>query len=263
MLDSHIKQYHINIAKGDVGRYCILPGDPGRCPNIASHFENAHEISYNREFRIFTGTIDGEAVSVCSTGIGCPSASIAMEELANCGVDTFIRVGTCGGIDIDVKSGDIVIASGAIRQDGTSREYAPIEFPAVANIDVLMALKQAADKMGYRNHVGVVQAKDSFYGQHNPELLPNSVELQNKWEAWKKLGTLASEMESSALFIVAAYRKVRCGSVFTTVWNQERAKAGFDSKEQETHDSYKSIKTAIEALRILINSDKQKQNTKN
>ena len=116
------KQYHINCAPGDVGRYCILPGDPGRCASIAALFDNPAFVSQNREYTIYTGTLLGEKVSVCSTGIGGPSAAIAMEELTAIGADTFIRVGTCGGIDLNVQSGDIVVATGAIRFEHTSRE---------------------------------------------------------------------------------------------------------------------------------------------
>ena len=134
------KQYHIHCAKGDVGRYCILPGDPGRCESIAALFDDAKFVSRNREYVVYTGTLLGEKVSVCSTGIGGPSASIAMEELAAIGADTFIRVGTCGGIDVNVQSGDIVVATGAIRHEGTSREYAPIEFPAVADFGIAAVL---------------------------------------------------------------------------------------------------------------------------
>ena len=120
------KQFHIHCVEGDVGRYCLLPGDPGRCASIAQHFDNPVLVSQNREYTIYTGTLLGEKVSVCSTGIGGPSAAIAMEELHNIGADTFIRVGTCGGIDLDVQSGDVVIASGASRFVHTSMEYAPI-----------------------------------------------------------------------------------------------------------------------------------------
>ena len=154
MLSSHAKQYHINVSEGEVGKYCILPGDPGRCEKIASFFDGPYHVSTNREYNIWNGTIAGETVSVCSTGIGGPSTAIAVEELVACGVHTFIRVGTCGGIDLDVKSGDVVIASGAVRQDGTSREYAPIEFPAVSDADVLFALRQSARELGFENHTG-------------------------------------------------------------------------------------------------------------
>ena len=166
------RQYHIHCAQGEVGRYVILPGDPGRCPSIAALFDNPVKVAQNREYTTYTGTLLGEKVSVCSTGIGGPSASIAMEELHQLGADTFIRTGTCGGIDINVKSGDVVVATGAIRYEHTSLEYAPIEYPAVANFDVTLALRQASENLGYRTHTGVVQCKDSFYGQHSPEKSP-------------------------------------------------------------------------------------------
>ena len=256
MLSTHEKQYHINVALGDVGKYCIIPGDPGRCEKIASLLEDPHHVSTNREYTIWNGTLCGETVSVCSSGIGGPSTAIAVEELAACGVTTFIRVGTCGGISLDVKSGDVVIASGAVRQDGTSREYAPLEFPAVANTDVLCALRSATRELGYSNHTGVVQAKDSFYGQHSPARMPIAGELLAKWEAWKRLGVLASEMESSTLFTVGSFLRIRCGSVFSCVWNQERFNAGLDTNDDETHDTERAIKVAIKALEILIAEDK-------
>lgn len=216
------KQYHIQVGKGDVGRYVILPGDPKRCKKIARYFDDARLIADSREYTTYTGYLDGVKVSVTSTGIGGPSASIAMEELVMSGADTFIRIGTCGGMQLDVKSGDVVIASGVIRMEGTSREYAPIEFPAVADIRVTNALMQAADELEQKYHIGVVQSKDSFYGQHSPETKPVSYELLNKWEAWKRLGCLASEMESAALFVVASHLKVRAGACFLVMANQER-----------------------------------------
>ena len=248
------KQYHINCAPGDVGRYCILPGDPGRCASIAALFDNAAFVSQNREYTIYTGTLLGEKVSVCSTGIGGPSAAIAMEELTAIGADTFIRVGTCGGIDLNVQSGDIVVATGAIRFEHTSREYAPIEFPAVADFGITAALAEAARAMGKTCHTGVVQCKDSFYGQHSPARMPVSYELLNKWEAWKRLGVKASEMESAALFVVAAALDVRCGSCFHVVWNQEREAAGMDQKMSE--DTSAAVRVGVEALKILIKQDR-------
>lgn len=221
-----MEQYHIKLKTGDVGKYVILPGDPGRCEKIAKYFDNAKLIASNREFTTYTGTLLGEKVSVTSTGIGGPSAAIAMEELVDCGADTFIRVGTCGGINLKVHSGDCVIATGAVRNEGTSREYAPIEYPAVSDFDVTTALVNACKKMNLSYHCGVVQCKDSFYGQHSPNRMPVSYELLDKWEAWKKLGVLASEMESSALFTVAAALGVKCGSIFHVIWNQERKALG-------------------------------------
>lgn len=248
-------QYHLQIRKGDVGRYVILPGDPKRCAKIAEHFDHPRQIADNREFMTYTGYLDGEKVSVTSTGIGGPSASIAMEELVLCGADTFIRVGTCGGIEMNVRGGDIVVATGAVRMEGTSREYAPIEFPAVANLDVMNALVASAKALGFTCHAGVVQCKDAFYGQHEPERMPVSYELLNKWEAWKRLGCKASEMESAALFIVASHLRVRCGSDFLVMGNQERQKAGLDNPI--VHDTEAPIRVAVEAIRRLIQSDRE------
>lgn len=242
-------QYHIGLNKGDVGKYVILPGDPKRCKKIAQYFDDPKLIADNREYVTYTGYLNGEKVSVTSTGIGGPSAAIAMEELVNVGAEVFIRVGTCGGMQLDVKGGDLVIATGAIRMEGTSKEYAPIEFPAVANLDVVNALVKASENLGYTHHTGVVQCKDSFYGQHSPEIKPVSYELMNKWEAWKRLGCLASEMESAALFVVASYLGVKVGSVFLTVANQEREKQNLENPV--VHDTEKAIKTAIEAIKIL------------
>lgn len=247
------RQFHIRCVRGDVGRYVILPGDPGRVPQIAALLDEARQVAYNREYNIFTGTLLGEPVSVCSTGIGGPSAAIAMEELCAIGADTFLRCGTCGGIDLEVCAGDIVVASGAVRFEHTSREYAPLEFPAVADLDLTLALREAALALGKTVHVGVVQCKDSFYGQHSPEASPVYYELLQKWESWKRLGVKASEMESAALFVVAAALGVRCGSCFHTVWNQEREKAGLDNEMSE--DTNSAVKVAVEALKIIIARD--------
>ena len=248
-------QYHLQIRPGDVGRFVILPGDPKRCARIAEHFDDARLIADSREYVTYTGFLEGEKVSVTSTGIGGPSASIAMEELVLCGADTFIRVGTCGGIDKDVKGGDVVVATGAIRMEGTSREYAPIEFPAVADLEVTNALVGACKKLALPYHTGVVQCKDAFYGQHEPERMPVSYELLNKWEAWKRLGCKASEMESAALFIVAAHLGVRCGTNLMVVGNQEREAAGMENII--VHDTEPAIRAAIEAIRELIQKDAQ------
>ena len=247
-------QYHIHCAPGQVGRYCILPGDPGRCEKIAARLDGAVHVVTNREFVTYTGALLGEKVSVVSTGIGGPSAAIAMEELAALGADAFIRVGTCGGIRLDVRSDDLVVATGAVRMEGTSREYAPIEFPAVADFTLTRALADAARELGHTTHVGVVQCKDSFYGQHSPGRMPVSFELEQKWQAWKRLGVLASEMESAALFTVAASLGARCGTVLHVVWNQERELAGLD--RQESHDTGAAVSTAVLAIRKLIELDR-------
>lgn len=247
------KQYHIQVGKGDVGRYVILPGDPKRCEKIARYLDHPVLIADNREYITYTGTLDGVPVSVTSTGIGGPSAAIAMEELVMSGADTFIRIGTCGGMDLEVKSGDLVIANGAVRMEGTSREYAPVEYPAVPDFGVTNALVKAAGKLSKKYHVGVVQCKDSFYGQHSPETKPVGYELIDKWNAWVRLGCKASEMESAALFIVASYLHVRAGSVFLVMANQERAKKGLENPV--VHDTDAAVQTAVEAVRELIRED--------
>ena len=249
------RQYHIQVAKGEVGRYVILPGDPKRCEKIAAYFEEPKLIADNREYVTYTGYLDGEKVSVTSTGIGGPSASIAMEELKRVGADTFIRVGTSGGMALDVKSGDLVVATGAIRMEGTSKEYAPVEFPAVSDFHITNALVEAAENLKIPYHVGVVECKDSFYGQHAPQTKPVGYELLNKWNAWVQCGCLASEMESAALFVVASCRKVRIGTVLLTMANQERAKKGLDNPV--VHDTEAPIRTAVEALRILIRKERR------
>ena len=249
------KQYHIACGPGQIGSYCILPGDPGRCASIAQRFDGAEPVAQNREFTTYTGTLLGQTVSVCSTGIGGPSAAIALEELHALGAHTFIRVGTCGGIALPVRGGDLVIATGAVRQEGTSREYAPIEFPAVPHHRVVQALVQAGKESGRPWHAGVVQSKDSFYGQHAPQRMPVADELLMKWQAWKKLGVLASEMESAALFVTAASLGARCGAVYNVIWNQERRRSGLP--DEDSPDNGAAIEAAVRALEILIERDRE------
>lgn len=246
-------QYHIQLGKEDVGKYVILPGDPGRVESIASFLDNPIKIATNREYTTYNGTLNGKKVTVTSTGIGGPSAAIAMEELVRCGADTFIRIGTCGGMQLDVLGGDIVIATSSVRLEGTSKEYAPIEYPATANYTIVNSLVNAAKKLGYRNHVGVVQSKDSFYGEHAPELSPVGYELTNKWNAWLKLGVLASEMESAALFTVGAALGVRVGALFLALANQEREAKGLSN--EQVHDTTPAIKVVIEALKLIMENE--------
>jgi len=250
------KMYHINLNKADIhgAKYAILPGDPDRVPKIAAFFDNPQKIGQKREYVSYLGELCGEKVLCVSTGIGGPSASICIEELHQLGVTNFIRVGTCGGMQLDVRAGDVIVVTGAIRMEGTSKEYLPIEFPAVADLDITCALRDAVKKLGYSYHTGVVQCKDSFYGQHAPHRMPVSYELENKWQAWIKGGCLASEMESAALFTVCSALRAKAGAVMLCVWNQERRNLGLDNDEE--HDTEKAIKTAVEAIKILINEGK-------
>ena len=248
------KQMHIGTVPGEVGRYCIVPGDPGRSEKIAAYLDNPVKIAHNREYVTYTGQLLGEKVTVCSTGIGGPSTAIAVEELVACGADTFIRVGTCGGIAEPVCGGHVVVATASVRQEGTTREYMPIEYPAAAHFDVTAALRLGAKNGGLTCHTGVVQSKDSFYGQHSPGTMPVSGLLNGQWEAWKRGGVLASEMESAALFVVAAVRRARAGAVFHVIWNQERAAAGLPNPE--FLDPEPAIQAAIEGLKVLIEADR-------
>ena len=247
--------YHLQMKKGDVGRYVLLPGDPGRCEQIASYLDDPHLVAYNREYKTYTGTLLGEKVSVTSTGIGGPSAAIAVEELVKIGADTFIRVGTCGGMNANVIPGSIVVANSAIRAEGTSREYLPIEFPAVADHQVTCALEAAAKSLNLPCKVGVVQCKDSFYGQHEPEAQPISDDLLRRWSAWIRGGCLASEMESAALFVLGSCRSVRTGTVLLVCANKDWEKLGYS--DPSFHDTAPAIQTAIEAIRRLILSDRE------
>jgi len=250
------KQYHTGVGPEDIGNYVIMPGDPKRCAKIAEYFDDPKLVADVREYTTYTGYLDGVKVSVTSTGIGGPSASIAIDELAKCGAHTFIRIGTCGGMQEEVMGGDVVIATGAVRMEGTSREFAPIEYPAVPDLDVTNALRSAARQMNVPHHVGVVQCKDSFFGQHEPEIMPVAYELTNKWQAWLRMGCLASEMESAALFIAGLFLRVRVGSCFLVVANQEREKMGLPNKQ--AHDTDCAIRVAVEAIRKLIKEDQDK-----
>lgn len=254
------RAFHLQITKEEIGRYVILPGDPGRVPKIAEYLQDAAPVAYNREYQTYTGRLNGEKVSVVSTGIGGSSAAIAMEELVQCGAHTFIRVGTSGGMDQKVIGGDLVIALAAVRAEGASREYLPEGYPAAADFSVLKALDEAAaalseDADGKRYHVGVVQSKDSFYGETNPETMPVSDLLQSRWEGYVRCGCLTSEMETAAIYSVAATRKVRAGAVLTALWNVERNKAG--KSDPVCHDSTRAICCAINAMKILIQRDCQ------
>ena len=254
------RQFHIRTTPDEIGRYVILPGDPGRVPKIAAYLDDAVQVAQNREYNVYTGTLCGEKVTVCSTGIGGPSAAIAVEELIKCGADTFIRIGTSGGIDLKVWGGDLIVASSAIRAEGTSYEYLPKGYPAAADFDVVKALADAAaelssDENGKRYHVGVVHSKDSFYGEVEPEGSAVSEDIKTRWESYLRCGCLTSEMECSAVFSVGIVRGVRCGGVLTALWNAERSKR--DLPDIITDDTTRGIQCAVNAIKLLIQRDKK------
>ena len=240
--------YHLAFPESPHAEVAILPGDPGRVEAIARHLQKPRFFAQNREYTSWLGEHNGRNILVTSTGIGGPSAAIAVEELAQSGVRTFLRVGTCGGMAERVCGGDIVVATAAIRAEGTSREYLPIEFPAVADFDVTTALIAAAQSLGAMYHAGVVQSKDSFYGQHSPERMPVSHELEQKWSAWLRGGALASEMECAAVFTVAQALGLRAGAVLGVLWNQERRRLGLPDA---TGDADLAIRTVVAAAQAL------------
>jgi len=260
------KSYHIGFKDACGAKYAILPGDPGRVETIAKELDNPRFFYQNREYTTWIGNIENEPVLVMSTGMGGASTAIGVEELKVLGLETLIRIGTCGGMHINVEAGDVVIATGAIRQDGTSKEYVPVEFPALADLTVTNALvegfKQAqkikhqetTQEQNAKLHTGIVHCKDSFYGQHSPERMPVGYELKEKWQAWIKAGCLASEMESATLYIVSQILEIKAGCVLSVVWNQERENMGLSNKPVK--DPILAVKTAVEAIRVMITGGK-------
>jgi uridine phosphorylase len=250
------KMYHIGISKEDLqgAKYALLPGDPARVEKIAKFLTDPVQIGKNREYTSYLATLENEKVLVMSTGMGGPSTAIGAEELIQLGISNLIRIGTSGGMQLNVMPGDVCVINGAIRQEGTSREYMPIEYPAIADFDITTALCRSAKRSGYGWHVGVAHCKDSFYGQHSPETMPVSYELENKWKAWIESGALCSEMETAALFTVAQVRRVKAGAVMLVIWNQEREAA--DLPQERCFDTERAIKVAVDAIKILINQSK-------
>ena len=237
------RTHHTLCAPGEVGRYVLLPGDPARTDIIAQHLENPKLIASNRELRTWTGYLDGEMVSVASTGMGCPSTAIAVEELIKCGADTIIRVGSCGCVSDAAydKSIDGFICTAAVRDEGTTPHYVPIEFPAIADRHVVAALADAAEKLDYKCLEGIALTKDSYYIQYDTDELPSGERFKERWEAWKRANVICVEMESSALFVIASIRKCRAAAIMNR------------------KDIDKTISVAVEAMRSLIAADKAKR----
>jgi len=263
MINDHKKEidmenevmHHLKLSPGQIGKYVILPGDPGRVRKIAEYLDEPYHVMTNREYTTYNGTIEGEVVSIVSTGIGGPSTAIAVEELKKLGAEVLIRVGTCGGIDPENVPGTLIISTGAIRKEGTTREYAPIEYPAVPDYSLVKELENAAVKLKYPYAMGVTESKDSYYGQHEPETMPVANELLNKWDAWKKCGAIASEMEAATLFIVSSIRRMKAAAIFLLCRNLERDEL-YGLEETESRDTSHAIETAVEAIRSLIRKEK-------
>ncbi len=246
------RQHHVLLRAGDVGRYVLLPGDPGRSEMIASFFDNPKFVASNREYVTYTGTLLGEKVSVTSTGIGCPSTAIAVEELIAVGADTFVRVGTSGAMQPYIKTGDVGVVSGAIRDEGTSLHYMPVEFPAVANLDVVLAMAEGVRRAGYSHHVGISQSKDSFYGEMDPAAQPVAKQLLERWKAWQDGGAICSEMEAAAIFILCSIHRKRGGGLMLMAGHDESSPEEF----AKNFDIQRVIRSSVEGLKVLIERDR-------
>lgn len=220
--DQFAEQFHLKVRKGQIHGNVILTGDPGRVKEIADRLDNPVFIASNREFTIWNGVKNNVPVTVCSTGIGAPSAAICVTELAECGAENFIRIGTCGAMQDHILPGDLIVANAAIRGDGTTLEHLPVEFPAVSDFFLTQKLFSSAPSPV---HIGVVQSKDSFYSQHSPEKQPVSAHLLQRWDAYVKGNCLASEMECSAIFITAQILKLKAAAILTVIWNQVHSQA--------------------------------------
>src|SRR5438552_3854608 len=245
------KKYHVGLGKGDVGEYVLVPGDPGRTPMIAKYLEGAREVAFSREYRTFTGTVDGVPVSAMSTGMGGPSVAIGVEELAELGVHTFLRVGTCGAAQPEIKMGDLVIAIGSVRSEGTPDGYVPKEYPAIASLDVVNALVDASTAAGAPYHVGVIRSVDALYSDLMPDRMPRPHHLREELEMWSRAGVISNDMETSTLFVVARLRKLRAGTINLCV---DELGAG---EIHHLDPSYmdRMLKVAVDALRRLIARD--------
>jgi uridine phosphorylase len=252
--------FHLHIKQGDVGRYVLLPGDPARCEKIARYFDSPHFVAQNREYVTWTGTLLGEKVSVVSTGIGCPSAAIAVEELVEAGADTFIRVGSSGSMQPNVHGGDVAVVTATIRDEGTTTQYLPLEYPAVADIEVVCALRDAAEKLGQSHHLGVSQSKDSFYGEVERTRMPLAAALTERWNAYVAGGAICSEMESAAIFILSSIYRKRAGGCMLIVNESELSDLSPDdaSKHMAEFDAEAVIRVGVESIKLLIERDRAK-----
>jgi uridine phosphorylase len=246
------RKYHVGLARGEVGQYVLLPGDPGRTPMIAKHLDGAREVAFSREYRTFTGTVAGTPVSTVSSGMGGPSVAIGVEELSELGVHTFLRVGTCGAAQPEIKMGDLVIATGAVRSEGTPSGYVPLEYPAVPSLHVVNELVAAATAAGAPFHTGLIRSVDALYSDLVPDTMPRARQLREELEMWSRAGVLSNDMESSTLFVVARIRKLRAGAINLCV--DEIGAGEIHHVDPKYMD--RMLRVAVDALKLLIERDR-------
>lgn len=255
--------HHLQLTASKINnaKIALLPGDPFRVPLIAEHLDGASEVAYQREFRSYLGEVDGEPILVTSTGCGGPSVSVCVEELAQIGVETFIRVGSTGAIQEFINVTDIVISHAAVRLDGASRSFAPPEYPAVSDLDVTNALVQTATKIGVPFHVGITASTDTFYqGQERYDSFTGFVprHLRGSLKEWQSLNVLNFEMEAATLFTMCNVLGLRAGTVCGVVANRT-ASEKVTSKEAFIQGEQNAIKIAVGAARLLAGKPLRKR----
>jgi len=246
------RKYHIGLAAGEVGGYVLVPGDPFRTELIARHLEDAREMAWSREFRTFTGRVGDAPVSTSSSGIGGPSMAIAVEELADLGAHTFLRVGTCGGSQPHVRTGDLVIATGAVRSEATPDAYVPREYPAIASHEVVGACLDAAAAAGARHHRGVIRSVDALYADLLPDRLPRAAEVRAELQTWTRAGVVANDMESATLMVITALRGLRSGVILVCA---DEVGAG-QIEHLQPSDMDRLLAVAVDAVRRLVERDR-------
>ena len=239
------KQPHLLVEEGDVTDLAIIPGDPGRVDRIARQCENVEEISQNREYKVVNATYDGRRLTICSTGIGCPSAAIAVEELSRVGVETFLRCGTTGALQEGIEIGDMVVATGAAKEEGTSKRYESAVYPAVPDYDALTALVDAAEANDEDVHVGPIVSDDAFYNESDDFV-----------DDWEDAGLLAIEMEAAAVFSLARRKELAAGAICTVDGNlvegtQKGATDGEELPEKAKDNVERAIRLTLEAATEL------------
>ena len=247
---------HTNLCKSEVCRYALLPGSPQRVERIANYLENPVKIRVNREYETWMGNLEGEKVLVMSTGMGGPSTAIGIEELYELGCDTMIRVGSCATTSMEVKRGDVVIPMASVRMEGTAIHYAPIEYPATPTIEVFDAIREAGKASGYPCRVGTVICRDFFYSQYDNQEEPASYYIKPRYEAYKMMGAIATEMETATMFIAGARLKARVGACM--VCATDYVKSENVNKTYPIDYEPRAIEIGVEAMRRIILSDKEK-----
>jgi uridine phosphorylase len=255
MIEADGKLTHVRLAVGDVGAYVFLPGSPERAAKIAARFEAPRKLAQHREFTTYGGTLDGTRVAVTSTGIGGPSAAIALEELVRCGAHTFIRIGSSGSVSPRVRKHDVVIVNAAVRMEGTGASYLPLEFPAVADYRIVTHLEAAARELGHPHTVGISITKDAFFAQTEPARLPYAPDVIARWNAYVRGGAICTAMEEAALFIVAAARGVACGSVLIAANNHDGSDPDESGVFSPDGTESRAIDVGIAAMRRIIAAD--------